>query len=217
MSKKIETPLLSPKFALALQFANEIHGAQARKGACAPYISHLMSVCALVLEYRGDETQAIAALLHDSAEDCGGRPMLETVRVMFGNDVAEIVEACTDTFDTPKPDWRPRKEVYLHALNGKAKTAKLVACADKLHNISHTLRDIQSEGVAAWKTRMARSENGTAKKQTWYYLGCLDALSTGWSGALLGEFGRAVQQLCDLVGDDADVARAKALTERLRV
>ena len=132
MPKKNVAPLLSPKFALALQFANEIHSTQARKGAGAPYISHLMSVCALVLEYEGIETQAIAALLHDSAEDCGGRPMLETVRVMFGNDVAEIVEACTDTFDTPKPDWRPRKESYLQAMAGKPAAAKLVACADSV-------------------------------------------------------------------------------------
>lgn len=208
---KTNEPLLSPKFALALQFANEIHSTQVRKGAGAPYISHLMSVCALVLEYGGNETQAIAALLHDSAEDCGGRPMLETVRVMFGDDVAEIVEACTDTFDAPKPDWRPRKEAYLRAMSGKADRAKLVACADKLHNISHTLRDIQSEGVDAWRTRMAKSENGTAEKQTWYYLGCLEALSANWSGALLGEFARAVQQLCHAVGSEADVARAKAL------
>lgn len=212
---KTNEPLLSPKFALALQFANEIHSTQVRKGAGAPYISHLMSVCALVLEYGGNETQAIAALLHDSAEDCGGRPMLETVRVMFGDDVAEIVEACTDTFDTPKPDWRPRKEAYLRNMSGKADRAKLVACADKLHNISHTLRDIQSEGVEAWKTRMTNSENGTAEKQTWYYLGCLEALSTNWSGALLGEFARAVQQLCNAVGSEADVARANALMVRL--
>lgn len=214
---KTNEPLLSPKFALALQFANEIHSTQVRKGAGAPYISHLMSVCALVLEYGGNETQAIAALLHDSAEDCGGRPMLETVRVMFGDEVAEIVEACTDTFETPKPDWRPRKEAYLRAMSGKADRAKLVACADKLHNISHTLRDIQSEGVEAWKTRMAKSENGTAEKQTWYYLGCLEALSTNWSGALLGEFARAVQQLCNSVGSEDDVARADTLSGKLLV
>ena len=36
MPAKIETPLLSPKFALALQFANEIHGTQQRKGAGRP-------------------------------------------------------------------------------------------------------------------------------------------------------------------------------------
>ena len=104
-----DNSVLSPRFALALQFANEIHSTQVRKGLGAPYISHLMAVCALVLEYGGNETQAISALLHDSAEDCGGRPMLETVRVLFGDDVAKIVESCTDTFDNPKPAWRPRR------------------------------------------------------------------------------------------------------------
>lgn len=209
------TPLLSPKFALALQFANEIHNAQARKGLGAPYISHLMAVCALVLEYGGKETQAIAALLHDSAEDCGGRPMLETVRGMFGNDVAEIVEACTDTFDTPKPDWLPRKESYLQAMTGKPEATKLVVCADKLHNIGHTLHDIQSEGVKAWRARMAISENGAAEKQIWYYLGCLEALGTGWSDPIVRVFGNAVRELCNMAGTGADVACADELVGRL--
>lgn len=209
-------PLLSSKFALALQFANEIHSTQVRKGIGAPYISHLMAVSALVLEFGGNETQAIAALLHDSAEDCGGRPMLDTVRVMFGDDVAEIVEACTDTFDTPKPEWRPRKQAYLQAMAGKPAAAKLVACADKLHNIGNTLRDIQGEGVEAWKLRMAETPNGAADKQCWYYLGCLEALSTGWSTPLLGEFARAVRQLCERVGSVAELARVDELTRRLQ-
>ncbi len=191
-------PLLSPKFALALQFANEIHSTQVRKGLGAPYISHLMAVSALVLEFGGNETQAIAALLHDSAEDCGGRKMLETVRGMFGDSVAEIVEACTDSFaESPeeKSDWRPRKEAYLLRLVRKAPEAKLVTCADKLHNLSNTLRDIQVEGVAAWKLRMAKSKNGRADKQLWYYNGCLEALSTGWSSPILACFVSAVGQL----------------------
>ena len=65
MPEKNETPLLSPKFALALQFANEIHGTQQRKGLGAPYISHLMAVSASVLEHGGNEAEAIAGLLHD--------------------------------------------------------------------------------------------------------------------------------------------------------
>lgn len=100
--QKNDAPLLSTRFALAQQFANQIHATQVSKGLGAPYISHLMGVSALVLEYGGDEDQAIAALLHDAAEDCGGRPMLETVRVMFGDEVASIVECCTDTFEEPK-------------------------------------------------------------------------------------------------------------------
>lgn len=202
MSNKSEKPLLSPKFAEALQFANEIHIAQARKGLGAPYISHLMAVSALVLEFGGNETQGIAALLHDSAEDCGGRKMLETVRVMFGDDVAEIVDACTDSFaESPeeKSAWRPRKEAYLLRLADKSPEAKLVSCADKLHNLSNTLRDIQIEGVPAWKARMATTTNGQAEKQLWYYGGCLDALSKGWDAPIVACFSSAVGQLRSLV------------------
>jgi len=123
MSKKTEKSLLSPKFALALQFANEIHSTQTRKGLGAPYISHLMAVSGLVLEYGGNETQAIAALLHDAAEDCGGRPMLETVRVLFGNDVAQIVEDCTDTFDDSKPDWLAVSAWWQHSGVSKKRTS----------------------------------------------------------------------------------------------
>ncbi|PJC21599.1 MAG: phosphohydrolase [Comamonadaceae bacterium CG_4_9_14_0_8_um_filter_57_21] len=188
------TPLLSPKFALALQFANEIHGTQTRKGRGAPYVSHLMAVCSLVLEFGGTEAQAIAALLHDSAEDCGGKPMLETVRVMFGDDVAEIVSACTDTFISPKPQWQPRKEAYLAALRQKSASIKLVACADKLHNLSNTLRDIGAEGFDQWRDGMDKSPNGSADKQLWYYAGCCAALSDGWENPLLDEFSRAVAQ-----------------------
>lgn len=202
MSEKSEKPLLSPKFAEALQFANEIHITQARKGLGAPYISHLMAVSALVLEFGGNETQAIAALLHDSAEDCGGRTMLDQVRNKFGEDVAEIVDACTDSFaESPseKSAWRPRKEAYLLRLAGKSPDAKLVSCADKLHNLTNTLRDIQVEGVPAWKARMATTRNGQAENQLWYYGGCLDALSSGWNAPIVDCFSSAVGQLRSLV------------------
>ena len=213
MSNKINKTILSPKFALALQFANEIHITQTRKGIGAPYISHLMAVSGLVMEYGGKEPQAIAALLHDAAEDCGGRPMLETVRVLFGQEVAEIVEACTDTFDNPKPEWRPRKEAYLKAMAKKPGSTKLVCCADKLHNISNTLRDIRAEGASAWNKRMAKTENNTSLKQCWYYLGCLKALSAKWDSPIRDEFARLVMQLCELVGTPEDVAKAHKLAK----
>lgn len=192
-------PLLSPRFALALQFANQIHATQVRKGLGAPYISHLMAVSALVLEYGGDEDQAIAALLHDAAEDCGGRPMLETVRVMFGEEVASIVECCTDTFESPKPAWRPRKEAYIARMRTEPPRARLVATADKLHNLANTIRDIRAQGPAAWCSAMASSANGSAVKQIWYYRGCAAALGDGWYGPILEEFKRSVDELGELV------------------
>lgn len=196
---KSDAPLLSPRFALALQFANQIHAAQVRKGIGAPYISHLMAVSAQVLEYGGDEDQAIAALLHDAAEDCGGRPMLETVRVMFGNGVASIVECCTDTFEDPKPAWRPRKEAYIERMKREPASARLVVTADKLHNLSNTLRDIRTQGVDRWREAMAETPNSAADKQLWYYKGCRDALATGWTHPLLKEFSRAVAEFEQLL------------------
>lgn len=204
MSQRNQEPLLSPKFALALQFANEIHGTQVRKGLGAPYISHLMAVSALVLEFGGSETQAIAALLHDAAEDCGGRKMLDTVRVMFGNEVADIVEACTDSFaesSEEKAAWTPRKEAYLLRLANEPGAAKLVSCADKLHNLGNTLRDIDIEGLEAWKARMAKTKNGSAEKQVWYYQGCREALAADWSNPILSVFSKVVAELGGLVAD----------------
>lgn len=198
---KSDAPLLSPRFALALQFANQIHAAQVRKGLGAPYISHLMAVSAQVLEYGGDEDQAIAALLHDAAEDCGGRPMLETVRVMFGNGVASIVECCTDTFEDPKPAWRPRKEAYIERMKREPASARLVVTADKLHNLCNTLRDIRTQGVHRWREAMAQTPNSAADKQLWYYRACRDALATGWTHPLLKEFSRAVAEFEQLLGE----------------
>ncbi|MGA7919547.1 MAG: HD domain-containing protein, partial [Candidatus Acidiferrales bacterium] len=60
---------LTGRFDSAFQLASGLHHSQRRKGTEIPYISHLMSVAALVLEAGGDEDQAIAALLHDAMED----------------------------------------------------------------------------------------------------------------------------------------------------
>src|SRR5215510_9107908 len=94
---------LGPRFDEAFRYAAEKHAAQTRKKTDVPYISHLMSVAALVLEAGGDEDQAIAALLHDVVEDCGGKPVLAEVRKRFGHRVAKIVAGCTDSDSYPKP------------------------------------------------------------------------------------------------------------------
>ena len=62
---------VSSRYGEALQWAEEIHRPQRRKGKPVPYISHLISVSALVWEDGGSEDQAIAALLHNAIEDAG--------------------------------------------------------------------------------------------------------------------------------------------------
>ena len=114
---------LSDQFVEALVFAARLHAKQVRKGAGIPYLSHLLGVASLVLEHGGDETEAIAGLLHDAIEDqaCGysggASGLRQAIADRYGEEVAVIVEACTDADTVPKPPWRARKEAYIaHAL-----------------------------------------------------------------------------------------------------
>src|SRR5687768_13695248 len=105
--------MLTDRFEQALTFAARAHATQTRKGGDIPYLAHLLSVAALVLEHGGDEDQAIAALLHDAVEDQGGPAMLAQIATTFGERVAEIVRGCSDTDQTPKPPWLERKLAYI--------------------------------------------------------------------------------------------------------
>src|SRR5881227_2703625 len=102
--------VLTSRFDQAVTFARRLHAEQHRKGTEIPYLAHLLAVSALVIEDGGDEDEAIAALLHDAVEDQGGQPTLDRIRRLFGDRVAAIVEACSDTDVVPKPPWRERKE-----------------------------------------------------------------------------------------------------------
>jgi len=192
MSRIVQNAFFTPRFALALQFANEVHSRQRRKGANVPYMAHLMAVCASVLEYGGNEDEAIAALLHDSAEDCGGQPMLDTVRVMFGDAVGDIVAACTDAVVVPKPAWRPRKEAYVAHLATASPSVKLVAGADKLHNLGTTLKDLRAGPPANYWARYSAG----AAEQAWYYGECGKALA---ESPVAVEFDRCYAEFASLL------------------
>src|SRR5256714_2940958 len=94
---------LSEKFEEALIYATRAHGNQMRKKTGIPYIAHILGVTAIALEYGAIETEAMAALVHDTAEDCGGAERLSDIRERFGHDAASIVDGCTDKYEPPKP------------------------------------------------------------------------------------------------------------------
>ena len=96
-SMSINQTTLGPKFEEALLFANRIHAEQKRKDSGAPYLAHVLGVAALVLEDGGSEEEAIAALLHDAAEDQGGEEILAEIQGKFGEKVSQIVRECSDT------------------------------------------------------------------------------------------------------------------------
>jgi (p)ppGpp synthase/HD superfamily hydrolase len=155
---------LGPRFLRAFNFAAEKHAGQTRKASTIPYIAHLMGVASLVLEFGGDEDMAIAALLHDVVEDCGGAPMLKEVRRRFGSRVAKIVDGCTDSDTDPKPPWRERKETYIRHLKTADAETRLVSAADKLNNVRSILSDYREVGESIW-ARFNGGRDGTL----WYY------------------------------------------------
>jgi (p)ppGpp synthase/HD superfamily hydrolase len=160
------------RLADALAYAAHAHAGQLRKGTQIPYVSHLLAVCALVLEDGGSEDEAIAALLHDVAEDQGGEERLADVRERFGEGVAAIVAACSDTFASPKPEWRQRKQAYVAALEPKPKPVLRVAAADKLHNARAMLADWRERGDAFFVRFNAGKDD-----QLWYYRALADVFA----------------------------------------
>jgi (p)ppGpp synthase/HD superfamily hydrolase len=160
---------LGPRFLRAFNFAADKHAGQTRKASTIPYIAHLMGVASLVLEFGGDEDLAIAALLHDVVEDCGGAPMLKEVRRRFGPRVAKIVDGCTDADTHPKPPWRERKETYILHLKSADAETRLVSAADKLNNVRSILSDYRDVGESVWD-RFKGGRDGTL----WYYRALLD-------------------------------------------
>jgi len=161
---KLSPPHLGPRLQRAFRYAAEKHDGQTRKQTAVPYLSHLMAVASLVLEAGGDEELAIAALLHDVVEDCGGMPRLREIRRQFGSRVAKIVEGCSDCFGEPKPEWIERKKGYLREVKRADADTRLVSASDKLHNVRTILADYRRDGEAIWP-RFTGKKDGTL----WYY------------------------------------------------
>jgi (p)ppGpp synthase/HD superfamily hydrolase len=192
-------PPLSERFLRAVALAQEVHGGQRRKGTEIPYVAHLLVVTGLVLEDGGDEDDAIAAMLHDAVEDGGGAPMLERIRSEFGENVADVVEACSDTLEPEvKEPWLERKTRYLDSLPQKSDAALRVSLADKVHNARSIVRDYREEGDALWD----RFATKTASDQLWYYDGLVEFYATQRPGPLTEDLQRAVAELRELMESD---------------
>jgi (p)ppGpp synthase/HD superfamily hydrolase len=192
---------LSARFEEALAFAARLHAGQTRKGSEIPYIGHLLGVTSIVIQYGGDEDQAIAALLHDAVEDQGGVETLEQIRGRFGDAVADIVAGCTDSWTTPKRPWQARKEAYIAHLAHASQAELLVAAADKLHNARTVLSDYRVMGEAVWSRFTGRKE-GTL----WYYHALVEALRAQYPSPVVEELARVVSELEVLVASATELA-----------
>lgn len=174
---------LTERYDQAIQYARIAHAKQLRKGTEIPYLYHLLAVSSLVLEFGGNEDQAIAALLHDTIEDCGAHHEA-AIRHRFGDAVAAIVVACTDgsaeakaeheSPEAKRADWTARKQRYLAHLAEASDDTLLVSCCDKLHNARAIVQDLEDPAVG---TAVFERFTGGREGTVWYY----DALSRTFS------------------------------------
>ncbi|MBR2003631.1 MAG: HD domain-containing protein [Thermoguttaceae bacterium] len=159
---------LSARFDDAIAFASELHREQLRKVGRVPYLSHLLRVAGLALDFGASEDVAIAALLHDAVEDCGGMATEAIIRERFGDFVADVVLETSDSTTADanrKAPWRERKEAYLAHLRIGSEAAALVSGCDKLDNITSLTRAMEIAGGEATLSRF----KGGASDLVWYY------------------------------------------------
>lgn len=194
--------VLTERFTAATAMALRVHRDDFRKGTKIPYVAHLLSVSALVLEHGGTEDQAIAGLLHDAAEDHGGQAMIDEIRKMFGDVAADIVLACSDSLvedPNSKGEWWPRKVAYLDHLRYAPVEVLLVSAADKLHNARAILADYRKLGDKLWpRFNKAAGWGGSL----WYYSRLVEIYASRFpvrsrAVALVEELRRTVTAICD--------------------
>ena len=161
MKKKID----KKKYKKALDFTYKIHFKQNRKDTGIPYFTHLVSVSNNVMEEGGTTDEAIGGLLHDAVEDQGGLKTLIKIRKLFGNNVAKIVDECSDTVVAPKPPWLLRKKKYISDIKKKGQSSMFVSLCDKLHNGTCIVNDYKREGRKVW----GLFKNASPKQVAWYY------------------------------------------------
>ncbi len=186
--------ILTDRYSAALAYCFYLHQDQRRKGKSIPYISHLLSVSALVLEDGGDEDEAIAALLHDALEDQPDKTNPDEIQRRFGDRVLSLIESCTDTptgyTGGVKPAWKARKEKYLEHIQAGAGGALRIALADKLHNARESVVDYHRLGEGLWA-----NFNAGKVEQLWLYRALVDAFRQGGAqGQKIDEYERVVAE-----------------------
>ena len=188
-----ERRLLGVRFDEALLLATRLHRQQARKASGVPYVAHLLAVTALVMEEGGGEDVAIAALLHDAAEDQGGEATLAYIEAAFGASVARWVRQASDTFEQPKPSWEQRKRHHLAAIPSADREARLIMLADKVHNARSILADHRRVGRSVWMRF-----NAGRDRTMWYYQSLTEVFDRALAPVLYDELVNCVAMMKEL-------------------
>ncbi|MCM3666236.1 HD domain-containing protein [Mesobacillus subterraneus] len=170
----------------ALEIAAMAHEGQYRKNTKIPYIAHPVAV-GMILQKAGYSEEMVAAgILHDTIEDT--ELTIADIEREFGTEIAAIVAGCSE------PDkslfWEERKEHTIEFLKTAPVEIRVVACADKLHNVKSIRTDEEQNGDTVW-TRFRRGK----VQQEWYYRNVIGSLGYASKFPLLEELELEVNRL----------------------
>lgn len=185
----------------AFAFAAKHHDQQVRKGTKLPYLTHPANVAVILTRYGQDDQTVVAGILHDVVEDCVRdgytQQMLERrIGEKFGSDVLETVLAVTyrrQDESGVELSGAEKKSDYLERLAGASERARWVCAADKLHNASSILIDLDRtmESETIWN----RFGGGRQATVAWYR-DVYDRLhEVDFRGEIMEELGRVTAEL----------------------
>lgn len=181
--------ILDEKVQKAINFANFKHNKQLRKGTNNLYSVHPISVGALLIEITNDIDVICAGILHDTLEDTDTTE--EELLLEFGPNVLQYVK------DASEPDkslpWEARKEQSILKLYNITFEGALVILADKTHNLSSILIDLNnSDNISLYWNRFNRGFD----KQKWYYSELYKVFNEiGFNQLLLNEYNKSFSEV----------------------
>ena len=187
-NKPLDTTLLDK----AIIFATRAHAGTERRGKGFPYIVHPMEAMEIVATITPDQELLAAAALHDTVEDTD--VTIETLREEFGERIAVLVAAESDTFQegvSEEDSWHARKQAAIDRLAQAPRDAKIVAMGDKLSNMRAIARDYAVMGDALWNIFHAKDP----KDHEWHYRGLADSLRELEDTFAFKEFEQLIDQV----------------------
>lgn len=183
----------TPRLLAAIVTAARAHDGHYRKSTRVPYISHPVSVMLLAARATDDEDTLVAALFHDILEDVPEAYSEEQMRREFGEYVVTLVRGVTKS--DAISDWQGRADAYLEALARAEEGSVIVAAADKFHNLSATLADLEADGTTVWERF-----NAGADRQLWWYKSVRDVVAKRLPNLpLLPELDAMISRLASIV------------------
>ncbi|MDF2776008.1 MAG: hypothetical protein K0S86_5509 [Geminicoccaceae bacterium] len=197
----------------AFAFAAKHHDREVRRGTRLPYLTQPANVAVILTRYGQDEQTVVSGILHDVIEDCVRdgytRDTLgQRIGDKFGQDVLDTVLAVTERQvdeEGIELSSEERKDDYLARLAAASDRARWVCAADKIHNGSTILADLNRtlDPDTVW-SRFAAGRTGTVR---WYRRVYERLRELGFDASIMDE-------LRDVATDLERAASASSLTSR---